>query len=113
MKKFYANRDNLEIGKFVVELSIVIYRAKLGKYPSFLSRFGTPDNERDGFTTKFCYIMNDENGNPYVSLTEEEATKIADTLEEKYRDIILECEDTGDWDSCPIDFDKLDLVFYK
>ena len=110
-KHFFVENDTLAQGKFIVSLKIVIYRHRLGCYPDFLANFGTPDKIRDGYTTKFWYICEDENGNEYANLSEDEANKVATMLEEKYSAMIETCEDTGNWNNYP--FKNLTLIYHK
>lgn len=110
-KHFYVEEDTLNQGKFIISLKIVIYRHKFGVYPDFLASFGTPDKIRFGYTTKFWYLCEDENGKVYENLTEEEAKNIVATLEEKYGAMIENCEETGDWSNYP--FKNLDLIYHK
>lgn len=113
-KYFHVETDPLKEGTFIITLSITIYRQMLGKYPSFLSEFGTPDKERDGFTTRFWYLMKDEKNEVYALLeNKEEAEKIALRLERTYAKSIKECENSGIWEDCPINFDELTLIFHK
>ena len=115
MNHFNIEHDTLSThrNRYIVSVSIVIYRQMLGKYPSFLSQYNTPDAIRDGYTTKFIYLCHKQDGTPAENMTKTEAEALVAAYESQYASIIKTCEDTGDWSNCPIDFSKLQLIFSK
>jgi hypothetical protein len=107
MNKFIINKEPQQEDKYYISVNIVIYRAKLGKFPNFLDWCETPRNAREGYPTKFVYLTE------YTMLEKKEAERIAEELEIKYGDIIRQCEDSGDWSNSPFDFSKMDLLWSK
>lgn len=108
---FYPESDKLNEEKYIVGFTITIYREKLGKHPDFLSDFGNPLTHRDGFSTRFWFLAKDENGNDLENLTKEEAIYIANSMNDKYSNLIYSCEDTGIWDDFP--FKNCLLIYHK
>lgn len=107
MNSFAVNKEPQQDNKYYVSVSIVIYRAKHGRYPDFLQWCETERNAREGYPTKFCYLTD------HVMLEQTEAESIAKTLEEKYSKQLRQCEDSGDWSDSPFDFTKMDLLYSK
>ncbi|MBQ1187920.1 MAG: hypothetical protein IIX62_02400 [Peptococcaceae bacterium] len=111
MRYFHVEEDSFYPGLYMVTLKIVIYRHIHGKYPDFLKSFDTEDAARNGHSTNFWFLCKQMNGEDAVLLTREEAMRLADTYEAKYREIISYCETSGNWESYP--FKDLALVYSK
>lgn len=107
MNKFAINKEPQQNDKYYISVGIVVYRAKLGKFPAFLDWCETPRNAKEGYPTKFCYLTD------HVMLNKDEAERIATELEAKYAAAIKACEDSGDWTNSPFDFSKMDLLYSK
>lgn len=99
-KSFYPvdNRD----GTYRIECRCVIYRASLGKHPSWAKPEG---DARLGYNTKYFLLIEDD------IQTEADAIKKANEYEAKYGNILVQCEDTGDWRNFP--FTNKLIVYYK
>ena len=106
MRSFYIEEEPYVEGKYYIAVKIVIYREKHGRYPDFLSWCETPDNKRDGYNTKFAFVTEE-------MLDYEDAKIRCEELEKAYAEKLRECENTGDWTDCPIDFHKLELLWNK
>ena len=104
MNKFNINPEPHDKDLYYISLNIVIYREKLGQYPSFLKDF--ENSSEYGYSTKFKYFLDEK----YALLTKEKAMEEMSKLEEKYKDILNHCEETGDWSTFPLDFDKMTLL---
>lgn len=107
MNKFAVNKEPHQDDKYYISVTIVIYRAKLGKFPDFLDWCETSRNAREGYPTKFGYLTD------HTMLSKNEAEKIAAELEVKYAATIKTCEDSGDWTNSPFDFSKMDLLWSR
>lgn len=94
--------ENQNENTYHIECRLIVYRAKLGKHPDFLKPTG---NSVDGFNTKYFLLIEDD----IASKTD--ADKRCDELERDYGEIIINAEDTGNWDKFPFK-DKL-IVYYK
>ena len=104
MKKFIVNQDIPYDGsKFRVELNIVIYNniAPKNVYPDFLKDYAKSES------TKFWLLCPDG-----IDMKETDAKIMADELEEKYRELVLDCESSKDWSK--MDFLKdWDCLYHK
>ncbi len=115
MSHFNMEHDNLSKYKnrYIITVKITIYRQKLGCYPPFLSHYNTPDAIRDGYTTKFWYLCVNKDGQAIENLTKSEAEDLLTAYSTKYDNIIEQCEESGNWSNCPIDFSKLQMIYSK
>lgn len=103
---FFVEDDGLIEGRYKVTFAIIIYRNKFGCYPDFLKGFDTPKAARDGYSTKFWYIVPDA-----VDLSYEDACELRDKCEKEYGELITNCENTGDWSNFP--WKNAELIYSK
>ena len=96
MNRFSVEEDTLAKDKYIVSVLIIIYRNKLGCYPDFLKDFENPKAAREGYDTKFWYVVPDA-----TSLSYSDACKLRDKYETEYKKLIDTCEETGDWSEYP------------
>ena len=87
---------------FAVECRIVVYREKLGRHPDFLYPVGDAET---GFYTKYFLLI--EVDIPDMKTAE----NLAKRYNDKYANIIDNCENTGDWSNFP--FKDKEIVYYK
>jgi len=85
-----------------IECQITVYRALLGKHPDFLKAY---EGDRYGYNTKFYLLIED------CIEDEAAAEEKCQELNRKYSDLIIRCEETGNWDDFP--FKDKEVVYYK
>jgi len=106
MKRFAVEKDTLTDDKYIVSVRIVIYRNHLGCYPDFLKEFENPKAARDGYSTKFWYVVPNA-----TELSYEKACQLRDKYESEYKQCIDTCEETGDWSEYP--WKEAELIYSK
>ena len=106
MTTFAIEPDVLNKDRYIITVHITIYRQKFGCYPDFLQDFETPRAAREGYDTKFWFIVPD-----CVNLLREDAEHKCNMYEKRYGTLIRNCEETGDWTNCPRT--KADLIYHK
>lgn len=104
MNSFYIAEEPYHKGRYYIAVKIVIYREKLGKYPDFLSGYNIKST--DGYSTKFAYLLAE-------NLDFNIAEIICSALETKYAAILRDCENSGNWNNCPFDFSRLEILWSK
>ena len=111
IKYFQIDEDTVNSGRWRVVYWITCYADKFGEdaYPASLEMFA-----RSGMTY-FLVLAKDEDGNYLEDLDRDEALDLVDEMEERFADIIEECENAPDWDALPeeLEFDFNDVIYYK
>jgi hypothetical protein len=80
-------------GTYRIECQFVVYREKFGRHPKFLK--GCEGNARDGFNTKFWFLVEDD-------LDKEEAKRKLVEYQTKYDELIISIEnDDTRWEEFP------------
>lgn len=100
MQTFNAVENN--DGTWRIECRCVIYRALHGKHPDWAKPTG---DAKTGYYTKYILLIEDE------IKSMKTATDRANELENRYADMVRECEDTGDWHSFP--FKDKEIISYR
>ena len=106
MAAFNIEPDVLYKGKYIVTVKIIIYRKLFGCYPDFLKDFETPRAAKEGYDTKFWYLVPGAE-----NLSRDNADKLRQEYENKYAKLIETCENTGDWTKYP--YKNATLIYHK
>lgn len=111
IRYFQVEEDDLNPGRFRVVFWISCYAQNFGEdaYPEALSRFF------DVGDTSFLILAKDEDGEYLEDLEYNEAKDIAADLENRFAEIIEECENIPDWTIFPeeLEFDADDVLYRK
>ena len=113
LPSFYPAEHQDRAGRYYVELSVTCYPYKrghdfsLGAYPEALKGLGANEN------TNFYMLARDEQGEPLEDLAFDVAVEVADDLNERYHDLLLDVEDTWEWERWPLPMDRDDLYYWK
>lgn len=103
---FAIEPDSLNKNRYIITVLIIIYRAEFGCYPEFLKSFDTPRAAKEGYDTKFWFLVPEAE-----NLTLSQARDLLDKYNNDYYDLIRNCENTSNWDDYP--FKNAELIYHK
>jgi hypothetical protein len=113
MPSFYPVEDEDRSGRFFVEVAITCYPYRYGHsfdieaYPDELKELGANEN------TKFFLVACDETGEPFEDLAYDVALEVADDLNDRYHELLLDIEDSWEWERWPLPINTDALRYWK
>ena len=113
MKYFNVEKDTASENNYMVVLKIIIQKEKFQSYPEFLKGFENEKNKREGYPTKFWYIVPKKDKSFAYEMKKNIAIELANEYEKEYSNIIENCENSGDWKMFPFNIENIILIYQK